>query len=59
MPVPKNGSPPKCDRVLALHEQGVDNDAIADRLGVSRREISALIKYGRARREKAQVASGS
>ena len=48
----KPGITPKCDRALELHEKGVDFDAISERLGVSRREVYALIKSAKARRSK-------
>ena len=42
----------KCDRAAELFLKKVPTDAIAARLGLSKREVSKVIKTGLARREK-------
>ena len=44
-----------CDRVLALREKGISNEAIAVRLGVSRSHIGGYVKNALERRAREQA----
>lgn len=44
------GVVPQCVRCLELHEKGVENDAIAQRIGISRRSVTTMIREGKRRR---------
>jgi DNA-binding NarL/FixJ family response regulator len=49
----KSNTVPKCDRALALHEKGMPNWAIAERLSISPGHVNAAIRQALARRKKA------
>jgi transcriptional regulator len=48
--------PSKADRALELHEKGLQPYQIAERLGITNRNIPAMIEKARKRREKREVA---
>jgi len=55
---PKPNTVPKCDRALELHEKGMPNWAIAERLSISPGHVNAAIRQALARRKRAANASG-
>lgn len=50
-----HGQQPKCDRAFELHERGISNAAIAERLGIKQSDVSDYVKSGKVRREKASA----
>ena len=47
---------PKCDLALVLHDKGVDNSAIAERLGIKSYHVNSYLEAGRKRRAARQKA---